>query len=149
MKILQKRIKYYPDTTISKIYVNGKFFCYGLEDTVRPAGIKVAKFTAIPENLEGYKVSKHRSHSFNRLVVILHTEKDGITLKYNGVTFTYVYAHGGNKASDTDGCVLVAFNRSGNKIYNTAERTLALKIFTALDNGEEVKWIIQNLPQKH
>ena len=147
MVITQNRFKYYSKTTISKVYVDGIFFCYALEDTVRAQGIKVKNYTAIAENLEGYKVAKHMSNRFKRYVAILYTEDDKITLKYGGISFTYVYTHGGNDAADTDGCVLVAYNWANNTIYKAADKELTKKIFTALDNGEEVKWIIKNLPQ--
>ncbi len=149
MDILQKRGEYYSNTTISKIYINGEFFCWGLEDTVRPELIKVIKYTAIPQNLIGYSVGRRYSPSFKRNMVILYTEDDKVTINLAGLIFKYVYSHGGNGPEDTEGCIIVAYNRKDDRVWGTAEKDLADKIFSALDKGEKVTWAIVNLPQTH
>ena len=134
-------------TTLGTLYLEdiGEF-CYTLEDTVRPFGIKLKGITAIPENPFGYNVGLRRSSKFNRDVLILYTESDCITLKYGGVSYTYVYFHGGNDHFDTDGCILVAENRDvkNMKIQGTKEKDLFEIVKSWLSDGFEVKVIINN-----
>lgn len=143
--IIHSRLEYYPQTTIGNLRIDGVQFCYTLEDTVRPVGIKVKKHTAIPEHpVSGYKVSITYSQSRKRKMLCLHTEEDGVTIKHGNVKFTYCYAHGGNKHEDTEGCVLVAYKREGNTIQGTAERELFDLVSNYIKDGYEVKWIIKN-----
>lgn len=143
--IIQKRFKYLPQTTIGEILINGRHFCYTLEDTVRAYGIKVDGHTAIPANdNSGYNVGIRYSPSFKRNMIVLYTEDDKETLDFGGISFKYIMAHGGNKHEDTQGCILVAYNQDKDIIWGTAERELFDIIKEWLDNDIEVKWIITN-----
>ena len=57
MKLTLKRIALKPDYTIGKLYIDGKYFCDTLEDTVRKllAEKKIPGRTAIPAGT--YRVS--------------------------------------------------------------------------------------------
>ncbi len=150
MIINQFRNSFYSNTTISSVNIKSAFFGYALEDTVRPFGIKVPKFTAIPENIIGYKVGIKYSHHFKRDVVVLYTDiiNSVYTIKLNGITFTNVYAHGGNDISDTDGCIIVA-KHTGiingiPKVWRSLESVLFNLIKSELDNNNEVIWKIKN-----
>jgi hypothetical protein len=146
--IIHNRKWYNNNTSVGTLDIMGKEFCYTLEDTVRPYGIKVRGYTAIPENsIEGYKVGIRYSPSFKRDMLILYTEDDRETLKHAGVTFKYIYAHGGNDADDTDACVLVAKNRYKFKIQGSMEKELFTLVKGWLDAGEEVVWITKNHKQ--
>ena len=145
--IIEKRIAYYPLTTISTINISNKVIAFGLEDTVRPYGIKIKRYTAIPENIDGYDVGIRYSNKFKRNVLVLSTEEDGFTIRHLGTFFTYVYIHGGNKHQDTDGCILVGFNRKGNLIYNTAESSIFNLVSTWINDGYIVRWVIINEQQ--
>ncbi len=134
------RQEFYPRTTLGHIDINNKHFCYTLEDTLRPYGVKIKGDTGIPEHVHGYKVGIIRSSRFARDVLILYTEDDGITLSQHGIEFQYIYAHGGNKHEDTEGCVLVAFTKSGNKIQGTAEKELFTIVNRWIKQGHEVRW---------
>lgn len=104
------------DRTLGQLLVNGEHFCHVLEDTLRPRGVKVAGVTAIPAGL--YRVTLEKSPKFKRIMP---------TIK--GVpNFEGVRIHGGNRPEDTEGCPLVAFNRSGLVIHGAAEKALAVKI---------------------
>lgn len=104
------------DRTLGRLLVNGEHFCHVLEDTLRPRGVKVAGVTAIPAGL--YRVTLEKSPKFKRIMP---------TIK--GVpNFEGVRIHGGNRPEDTEGCPLVAFNRSGLVIHGAAEKALAAKI---------------------
>ena len=141
IKILDHyRDEFYPQTTLGYITIEEKHFCYTLEDTLRPFGIKVKGDTGIPENVHGYRVGIIYSNRFKRDVLVLYTEQDGFTLQWNGIEFSYIYAHGGNKHEDTEGCVLVAYNKNGNKIQGTAERDLFAVVGQWIKDGHEVRW---------
>ena len=147
--IIHNRIQYYEQTTLGILVLNDSRFCYTLEDTVRAKGIKVYAHTAIPANDNtGYKVGIRTSSSFERDVLVLYTESDGYTLEYNGISFEYIYSHGGNNHINTKGCILVAYNRDGNKIYNSAEQDLFNIVKEWLDDDEEVRWVVHNFKQE-
>ena len=146
--IIHSRFDYYSQTTIGDLRVDGVHFCYTLEDTVRGSGIKVKEYTAIPENSQdGYKVAIRYSPGLKREVVVLYTEDDKITINKDNVSFKYCYAHGGNTHKDTEGCVIVAHNRSGNVIQGTAEKELFNIVKQYINSKYEVRWIIRNEPQ--
>ena len=147
-RIVHSRDNYYAQTTIGEISIEAKHFCYTLEDTVRPYGIKVTGETAIPQNTLGYNVSIRHSNKFNRPVLVLSNHYDKITIEKDGVTFGYVYSHGGNKHDDTEGCILVAFNVNENEIYGTAEAKLFKLVKKWIDAGDTVKWCIYNNKQE-
>jgi len=147
--IIHNRSSYYSRTTIGNILDDGAHFCYTLEDTVRGKGIKVYGETAIPHNPDmGYRVRIHYSSNFKRNVLLLHSEPDGVTLTKDGISFGYIYAHGGNKHEDTEGCILVAHQRSEDRIWNTAEAELFKLVEGYIKAGFEVRWIIRNGTQE-
>ncbi len=140
---------YSNDTTIGKLVLDTiGTFCYTLEDEVRPPGIKIKKETAIPENYLGYKVGIRYSPGFKRDMLILYTEDDKETLKYAGVSFRYVYFHGGNDHTHTAGCILVGenVNEKDMTISNTVENKLKEIVTKWLDEGHTVLVRVINLP---
>ncbi len=122
------------DATGGSLYVNGTWNCFTLEDVVRErpgapvAQWKVQNQTAIPAG--SYKVTVDFSNRFQRnmLHILAVPGFDGIRI------------HAGNTAADTDGCILVGQQRTGNSISGSRD---ALKEFqplveAALAGGEEV-----------
>ena len=102
--------------TLGELSLNGEFFCYTLEDPVRPAGKKVAGDTAIPAGT--YRVTIERSPGFHMLTPRLHAVPG----------FEGILIHPGNGPRDTRGCLLVGFAKmpSGVKIYQSREAFEAL-----------------------
>jgi hypothetical protein len=102
--------------TIGELFYNDKFFCYTLEDVVRPGGEKVAGATAIPAGT--YPITITRSPTFRMLTPRLHGVPD----------FEGVLMHAGNSAVDTRGCILVGLAKlpSNAKIYKSREAFEAL-----------------------
>lgn len=136
MMLHLQRSKIFPHCTIGRLSIDGVFFCHTLEDTVRPAGVKIPGRTAIPAGQ--YEVLLTHSVRFKKILPLL--------LKVPG--FEGVRIHGGNTADDTLGCILVGFavNLSSQKIYRSASDRLIARlkhssssIQITITNGMEVK----------
>ena len=113
MDIEVLRYSHQEEDTLSLIFVDGKFFCYGLEDEYRSQ--KVKGETRIPEGC----------------YALDFLEQDTpLTLKYRDryswfthhlevkdvPNFSNIYIHIGNKEGDTAGCLLV-----GNEVNSNTE----------------------------
>lgn len=93
----------HPTTTFGSLVINDTFFCYTLEDVVRPDPnprtpaneAKVKGQTAIPSGR--YEVVFQDSPRFGA---------DTLTL-LNVPGFSFIRIHGGMSAADTEGCILV------------------------------------------
>jgi hypothetical protein len=99
IKLLLIRDVFTATTARGKLYLNGAFQCYTLEDTDRklelnPEG-KIHGQTAIPRGL--YKVILSESYRFKRIL----PEVLGVS------GFRGIRIHPGNYAKDTEGCILV------------------------------------------
>ena len=114
--------------TIGKLFVDGVFECYTLEDVVRPEGEKVFGETAIPYG--EYDVTITYSPHFQRDLPLLLSVPN----------FEGVRIHPGNTAADTEGCLLVGESRDSTSIHNSRAAFDALfpKIRDAINAGEKV-----------
>ena len=110
--IIVVREEFYPDTTIGRLYLDGKFTCYTLEDAIRPAWLKIQDRTAIPSG--HYIVKNTFSPKFKRITPEI----------FNVPNFFAIRIHGGNTHEDTSGCILVAHNKGDKKIWGTAESVI-------------------------
>jgi len=149
MKIITLQRQWYtPDATIGQLIIDGKPFCFTLEDTCRAYGIKVKGATAIPVTTDFfYNIAITKSERFGKELPIIYTQitKDGYVLKCGGIEFTAIRMHGGNTSADTDGCVLVAFNFDGKeKIYGNADD----EVTDAIRKMGNVGLKVVNLPNK-
>jgi len=123
---------------IGDLHIDGEFFCYTLEDEIRPDGEKVYGKTAIPAGK--YEIKVTRSNRFKRDMPLL----------IDVPMFTGIRLHGGNTSGDSKGCPLVAFNTDYRKIWGSAEKQLTQKLKEAESIGEtnyiEIKnsWISYN-----
>lgn len=96
------------DYTIGKLFVNNEYFCDTCEDTDRGLyqgmsvaevkAIKVPGRTAIPCGT--YEVTMTHSPKFGKVLPLLN-----VVTGYDGVRI-----HAGNKAEDTEGCILPGRN---------------------------------------
>ncbi len=123
MNLLVIREEFYNDTTIGRLFIDGEFFCYTLEDAIRGFGIKVDGQTGIPAG--EYSVKLSQSFRFRRLMPVVFTEANEYEVKAGGIGFKGIRIHGGNTSRNTEGCILVAYNRPSKKvIQGTAEYDL-------------------------
>ena len=100
MKLRGERLWKKPAYTVGRLFVDGKFFCNTLEDTVRDLSNekKVYGKTAIPYG--EYKVVYNWSPKFGRNLPRL----------LNVPAFEGILIHPGNTADDSAGCILVGRN---------------------------------------
>ena len=126
------RQKFLADRTIGEMFVDGKHFCYTLEDPVRGDGIKIQDETAIPAGV--YYCAVTYSPRFKRDMVEVQ----------NVPMFTGIRCHGGNTPEDSSGCILCAFNLVGDKIQGTAEKDLTAKVRAARESDEDVLMVVTN-----
>ena len=104
MDVVQYRKFRCPGFTISRVYVDGAFFCHILEDEDRGLrqdmseeqirAIKVPGKTAIP--VGEYMITREYSPRFGKIMPSIPNVK----------CFVGIRMHGGNTSKDTDGCPL-------------------------------------------
>lgn len=130
------------EDTLSIINIDGKFFCYGLEDEYRL--IKVKGETRIPEG--SYEIgwqqvvtpmTKKYRKRYNWFKNHIHVK--------NVPNFTSVYIHIGNTEEDTAGCLLVGDKINNNNLEygfigssTNAYQRLYKKITRASSSGEKI-----------
>ena len=140
--------KYKKETyTIGNLYIDGRFECNVLEDKDRGLTSnmsedeirmkKVAGKTAIPTGR--YRVIFSYSPRFGKCSYAIN----GMIPLLIGVKgFTAIRIHGGNRAEDTDGCLIAGENKAKGMVLNsikTCERVIG-KMWTAYDYGSPI-WI--------
>jgi hypothetical protein len=124
-----------PTETLGSMFVDGVFFCYTLEDAIRPTKIKHE--TAIWKG--NYRVILSISNRFKRLMPEV--------LNVSG--FEGIRIHGGNTHLDSSGCILVGEHRYLNKpnpikksilnwIQGTQESKIKALIQKAINKSEKV-----------
>lgn len=132
---------FFKDSTIGSLFINGKFFCYTLEDSARAAGVKVKFNSAIPAGV--YSCRLTYSPKFKKEMPIIYN-RPGDRIELNGVRFDGVRIHGGNDNTQTDGCILVGFKKTTDgRIYNSASSDIKITI-QKLFKGLEFNLIIVN-----
>lgn len=124
MEILVERFEFTETSTISNLYVNGKWTSYAIEDKDRglldsmsEEDIKAKKkhgITAIPKGR--YKVVISFSNRFQKYLPELIGVKG----------FTGIRIHSGNTSADSEGCILPGLTKSKDFVGNS------VKAFTSL-----------------
>jgi hypothetical protein len=117
------RDTYTSKTTIGKLYIDGIYQCDTLEDVVRPAGEKVYGETAIPSG--EYEVVINFSTKYQRPMIQLL----GVPM------FQGIRIHSGNKAEDTEGCILVGTRKWTDWVTNSVKAYTPL--FNKIDKAFE------------
>ena len=140
MEILVKRKEFFGDTTIGEMYLDGKFFCYTLEDKDRGYGQNTPKIVIQAKKIIGssaipygkYKVIVSLSKKLGRILPLIMDVPLGKGIRIHG--------HGTN-IDWTSGCIIVGFEREGSKklhLQSTidAENKL-VSILTKIQNKNE------------
>ncbi len=132
------RFIFTPESTIGQLYFNGALFGYTLEDFDRDLSqntsledikkIKVPGKTAIP--IGTYKMIISESKRFSKDLPLL--------LDVPG--FSGVRIHSGNKASDSEGCILVG-SSFGRDVVNNSRETMR-KLMGVLETCKDTQVII-------
>ena len=150
MEIKVKRIAKKEAYTIGKMYVDGEYVCDTLEDKDRGltsmmsvaqiCGVKVHGETAIPTGR--YLVDmKTVSPRFGGRAQYQFC-KGRLPRLCNTPGYQGVLIHIGNKAQDTDGCILVGENKEKGKVLNSKATFCKLyPILKAADERGEQIWI--------
>lgn len=124
MKLLLVREPSGDSCTHGKLYVNGVFECFTLEDKDRKlesGGEKIYGQTAIPRG--SYEIIINFSQRFKR----------DLPLLLNVAGFSGVRIHAGNTSEDTEGCILVGSSRGDQRVNNS--RVAFNKLFDQLDEA--------------
>lgn len=122
--------------TIGRLSIAGEHQCFTCEDVVRPAGQKVPGETAIPAGR--YRIIVNRSERFSKIA----GHDVFLPLLLDVPDFTGVRIHTGNRAKDTEGCILPGLSRRPDGVSESklAFDPLFARIQAALKAKEEV-WI--------
>ena len=123
-----------PTYTIGKLYIDEEYFCDTLEDKDRGltdsmtvgeiSKIKIKKETAIPTGT--YKVTITYSNRFKKNMPLINDVKG----------FEGIRIHSGNTNQDTEGCVLVGFNKVKGNVINS--RDTYNKLFSILSKSNNI-----------
>ncbi len=121
MNLRVERKYFGADSTAGKLYADGKFVCYTLEDKVRP--VKIKGETAIPYGT--YPVRITWSPRFGQLMPLIE----------NVPGFSGIRIHTGVDNSDTSGCLLVGMGLNADKTRLTESRAAYAKLYAAIENA--------------
>ena len=123
-----------PTYTIGKLYIDEEYFCDTLEDKDRGltdsmtvseiSKIKIKKETAIPTGT--YRVTITYSNRFKKNMPLINDVKG----------FEGIRIHSGNTNQDTEGCVLVGFNKVKGNVINS--RDTYNKLFSILSKSNNI-----------
>lgn len=128
MKLKAARKWFSDKSTISVVYIDGKFFCYALEPVVRPAGEKIKGKTAIPWG------------TYPLVVTFSERFQKPLPLLIGVPNFVGVRIHAGNDASDTEGCLCLGLTHSTDYVGNSklAMAKLMEKLYDAYDIHDQI-----------
>lgn len=127
------------ESTIGKMFVNGTFECYTLEDTFNEP--KVWGKTRIPDGT--YEIKLRDVGGMTKKYASRYANHRGMLWLQNVDNFEWVYIHTGNNEEHTDGCILVGdiLKSEGKQaIYKSrpAYQRLYKQVLEAMDNGEDI-----------
>ena len=116
-------------STSGRLFVDGSFICYTLEDVIRD--VKVYGETAIPAG--EYEVRLSHSPRFQKVLPeVLEVPN-----------FVGIRIHAGNTAEDSHGCILVGSEQQKDKVLNS--RVTLEKLMSILEKAtDKITLVIQN-----
>ena len=135
---------YQPTATLGRVFVDGEYFCYSLEDLSRPVGVKFNGETCLSEGV--YKMGVTLSPRFGKDLIQLYTEPDH-TIDKGGITFTGVRLHGGNDINDSEGCPLLGAKTNNlDKVWecSSVNSRLIQLVQYSENHGDECFYVISS-----
>ncbi len=124
MNITVERIKSDNDATLSLVYIDGTFECFGIEDEFRKE--KIANETRIPSGV--YNIGVRTVGGFNnRYTAKFPDFHKGMLQVLNVPNFEYILIHIGNTDDDTAGCLVVGENAHTSGAIKNSSSTNAYK----------------------
>lgn len=127
MELKLKRIALKKEYTIGRLYIDGKYFCDTLEDTVRDLNKngkfdngekKIAELTAIPYGK--YEVTlKVRSPRYSKIQKYMDFCGGYMPRLLKVLDFEGILIHSGTTAKDSAGCILVGKNTIVGKLTDS------------------------------
>lgn len=124
MKIEVRREACTESSTPGKMYVDGKFYAYTIEDVEREG-------VAVDKNKKVYGRTAIPRGSYKCIVTYSPHFKREVTLVLDVPNFRGIRIHSGNTASDSEGCIIIAKHRFSTEKVWGASRKLERKL-TAL-----------------
>ena len=101
------------ESTLGLLFVNGRFFCYTLEDQYNE--VKVPGETCIPPG--SYEIQlREEGGMYPRYKSRFSPWHRGMLWLQDVPGFEYIYIHVGNKDDDSEGCILVGDGQVSNSI---------------------------------
>lgn len=155
MKITVNRLWKKEGYTIGKLFVDGTFLCNTLEDKDRgltssmPQAdiqkIKVKGMTAIPTGTYVVRMDIVSPKYSKSSWYIQNCNGSRMPRLMNVPGYDGVLIHPGNKASDTEGCLLVGKNDAVGMVTKSKDYFLQLykKMYAAYKKGEQITITIQ------
>lgn len=124
MKLLLKRQYKKLEYTIGKLYIDGKYFCDTIEDTVRDlhgtnGKAKIYAKTAIPEGT--YKVTMNVVSPKFRNVSWAKPYGGKVPRLLNVPYFEGILIHVGNTEKNSAGCIIIGQNKIKGQVINSVE----------------------------
>lgn len=125
--------------TVGSLYIDDVRVCETLEDVIREVpGQEVKRWkvqgqTAIPAGR--YRVRWHDSPRFGRRLPILEDVPG----------FSYVLLHAGNRASDSEGCILVGLDR-GHAFIGRSQMALQRVVERLVEAKDDIWISVENPP---
>lgn len=153
MQITVNRRPSYNKATLSSVYVDGQPQCVVCEDVLRPYGQYVYGETAIPEGTYGVVIDRSERFSARAghdVFLPRLTDIPGKVRLFGGrpVGQCGIRIHGGNRPTDSEGCLLTGSAFGADKCSVDASQAalapLIARIRAALQRGEQVLITIKN-----
>jgi hypothetical protein len=115
--------------TLGKLFLEGKFLCYTLEDTYREKKIKHK--TRIPAGLYKLALRAYGSHYLKYVRKFVDIFHKGMIQIMDVVGFTDILFHIGNSKEDTSGCILVGsdYREESGRIYLVSSTVAYKKVY--------------------
>ena len=141
MELTLKRVRQGKNSTLSELYVDGIFQCYGLEDRIQE--VKVRGKTAIPCGTYALRLNVWGGMNTRYKQRFPDIHQGMIEIK-DIPNFSNVYIHIGNTHEDTDGCLLV-----GQYFHQNKQRD-DFEVYQSTEAYQELyKTIIEKVKDQH